>query len=343
MTYVPYNSSQNLFTNGHTGLKGRSVSIVNLTSTPQWVLDRWFAYDSGNANLATYAVAATPLPTNAWSKQVASLTWKTGADDLVFGQRFPSSDAVTLKYRTVTVSFLARANTGTIAAPYVEVYYPTAVDNWTSITSASISQQTDVTIGNTAYVKCTATLQLNFSNISNGLQIHVRFPSGTMTNNQTVYLTQFVMNEGPVAAQFSLAMSHDSNENLVTGSIFESELGYKKTIFNASEFLSLQASTAGLKFLNSSDVEFFKYDDLFNDFTFGRATAGIYTFAATTAMTLPTGTTLQRPGSPVAGQLRYNTNTSRIETWTASISDYDNVASERFATAEAIKYSIVFG
>lgn len=40
---------------------------------------------------------------------------------------------------------------------------------------------------------------------------------------------------------------------------------------------------------------------------------GLPTFSVTSAMKIPTGTTAQRPGTPVAGQLRYNTTTSVIE------------------------------
>lgn len=40
-----------------------------------------------------------------------------------------------------------------------------------------------------------------------------------------------------------------------------------------------------------------------------------HTDTATGGMFLPVGTTAQRPASPVAGQIRFNTTTSRVEVY----------------------------
>ncbi len=45
------------------------------------------------------------------------------------------------------------------------------------------------------------------------------------------------------------------------------------------------------------------------------ADSGIVTANATGALTVPSGTTAQRPATPIAGQLRYNTTTSNVEVY----------------------------
>lgn len=43
-----------------------------------------------------------------------------------------------------------------------------------------------------------------------------------------------------------------------------------------------------------------------------------YTDSATGGMLLPSGTTAQRPASPVAGQIRFNTTTGAVEVYSGS-------------------------
>jgi hypothetical protein len=338
MSYAPYKANQNLFANGDLNLKGRGTSSVSLSNSRKWVFDRWFALDTNNTNNSTYQEISSTL--DGISMKVARLSWGFGSGDIVFGQIIPSLNSTLLKNKTVTVSFLARLPAlAYINPPFLSIKCPTVKDDWTVVQEIN-NVQFDNPISGSYWAKLSATIHITNNLINNGAEISIVFPSGQLNE---VFITRLMMNEGSLAGDFSLAADQSAGETVLTGSTFDSEAGFKQTLFSSSDFLSIRASTEGLKFLNSNDVEFFKYQSSTNDFTFGRAIAGIYTFASKTAITLPTGTTGERTGSPVGGQLRYNSTTSRIETWTPSISGYDNIASERYATAEAIKYSIVFG
>lgn len=359
MTYVPYNQNQNFFANANTFLRGRTATTTTLTSSAKWILDRWLAYDEGNGNVAVYTTALTPLPTNENSSQVSSVTWKTGATHLVFGQRFYAKDARVFKNKVWTVSFLARASTGTIVAPYIEVRTPTVADNWASLNAAAVNVQTNSAINATGFVECQATFILrSITGIDNGIQIAIRFPSGTMVNNQIVYITQVVLNEGPIASEFSLAGQTQDDENIYVGAVSDTNgLGYTPLFNQSSGILKLNGGTSGFELVNTGGTTFFSYDSSSNftftgtgnftvssvgNYTFGTGVAHLYSFNSTNAILLPKGTDAERPGTPAAGHLRYNTTSSVYEVYNATIPDWDILASRRFATSEAIKYSIVF-
>ena len=77
---------------------------------------------------------------------------------------------------------------------------------------------------------------------------------------------------------------------------------------------------------------------------FGSAVSGSesnFLFKGNKSVLLPAGDTASRPGTPANGMIRYNTDNSVLEHYIGG--SWKNVASEDFATAAAIKYSIVFG
>ena len=70
-----------------------------------------------------------------------------------------------------------------------------------------------------------------------------------------------------------------------------------------------------------------------------QATSGLVNMNNVTgAMLLPNGTTAQRPASPVLGQMRYNTTTSRAEIYQGGV--WVNFAT---ASASSVSYLIAAG
>lgn len=71
--------------------------------------------------------------------------------------------------------------------------------------------------------------------------------------------------------------------------------------------------------------------------TVGKTQLDVYGGTGTGAMTVPTGTTAQRPSAPVAGDSRWNTTLNQLEVWTGVA--WQAVAS----TAYSVNYLIVAG
>jgi hypothetical protein len=77
---------------------------------------------------------------------------------------------------------------------------------------------------------------------------------------------------------------------------------------------------------------------------FGSSISGsnnYFIFKGNKSILVPAGDTASRPGTPVPGMIRYNTDTGVFEHYTSG--SWQSIASEAYATAESIKYSIVFG
>jgi hypothetical protein len=77
---------------------------------------------------------------------------------------------------------------------------------------------------------------------------------------------------------------------------------------------------------------------------FGSAVSGSesnFVFKGNKSVLVPAGDTASRPGTPANGMIRYNTDNSVLEHYIGG--SWKSVASEDFANAAAIRYSIVFG
>jgi hypothetical protein len=108
--------------------------------------------------------------------------------------RFESADSSALANRTVTVSLWAKSTTGTTALG-LEVYTPTAVDNFASLTAGPLS--TFSATPSTGWTPYSATFTVP-ATATNGLQLRIVRASGTTTTR----ITGVQLEAGAVATPF---------------------------------------------------------------------------------------------------------------------------------------------
>jgi hypothetical protein len=126
----------------------------------------------------------------------------------------------------------------------------------------------------------------------------------------------------------------DDNGNILLGwgAVVASATGYV-TLTNA---ITGNAPTIGVAGV-SSDIPLTIESEGTGDITFTPGTSGQVICNATTAIQVPAGTQAQRPGTGVAGQFRYDTDTDYLEYWDVSVGDWVLViAGAAFDTATYI-------
>jgi len=161
---VPVTAFKNRFINGLMKIDQRNNGAgqtIAIAGTVTYTVDRWFAYSSGGAALTGQRVAGTSP--NQYNYQITGAASNTGAN---FGQRIEAVNMYDLIGSSVTLSVnMANSLNTTI---YWTAYYPTATDNYTSVTQIA---------------QGTFTVNSTLSNYSATFTV----PSGATTGMQVIF------------------------------------------------------------------------------------------------------------------------------------------------------------
>jgi hypothetical protein len=159
------------------------------TSTGSYTADRWVLGSS-----STTVTRDTDVPVSPYFQYSMKMVG-TGTNSII--QKIESANSVLLAGQTITISFYAKRTSGA-GALSLNLYYPTAVDNFASVTqigsaivlsasptSSWVRYQTSVAIG---------------TNITAGLQMLI-----DNTGASTTFITGVQIEIGSIATQFSRA------------------------------------------------------------------------------------------------------------------------------------------
>ena len=240
--FIPYDNLQNIFINGNLAINQRFFSSGTLTTSPVWNFDRWFAY--GGTGGSTIALSSD-VPTNNWSPNSLLLTWKTGETDIFIGQRISQDRAINLNNRMITVSFMVK-NGGSAFAPVLIINQANANGNFTTKTQITTKNFTSAPGSASGFTRISATAFIsNVSNLNYGIEILVKIPNGSLTNNQIFKITQGMCHFGAIPVDFTLSGKVGSIEKFITGlpnDISSTGFGYQEMVYDGQIPLKLSAS-----------------------------------------------------------------------------------------------------
>lgn len=150
--------------------------------------DRWFVAGSATTSLSR----STDVPTG---YQYSLST--TGTTSQAIGQRIESVNTQDLVGQSVTISFWLKQTTGAGAgAVGVSIYFPTVVDNYTTITQ--IGSTTNLTT-TSSWAQYSVTFTSMPAGVANGLEM---FALSTSSSSTTFLITGVQLEVGSVATPF---------------------------------------------------------------------------------------------------------------------------------------------
>ena len=200
---------KNLLINGDLNVNQRAFSAAVMSTSVQWVADRFFTKRSAGTSGGTASLESTGGPTGIPKYGRFIRTISTSATDTYyFGQTVETLNATQLQGQTVTFSFYARKGAGYTAtsdALQVRVYTGTGTDE-TGIGSAYTGTATPIS-GNatltTSWQRFSFTAAI--SSTATQLQALVQYvPVGTSGGSDYFDATGFQLEVGSVATPFAL-------------------------------------------------------------------------------------------------------------------------------------------
>jgi len=162
--------------------------------------DRWLLTSTGFSTVSaamSQAGSAGSVASNSGYVQQYFVT-TTGSGTLSIQQRIESYNSADLNSNSVTISLSLYQDTGSTLSPTINLYKPTAQDNWASstfINGVAVSLPTGV---RTTF---TYTVALGASDASNGLGLVVNFPIGAVTNKY-IQIGDVQLEAGTTATNF---------------------------------------------------------------------------------------------------------------------------------------------
>jgi hypothetical protein len=174
------NGSMDVWQRGATGLG---------TSTGSYTADRWVLGSS-----STTVTRDTDVPTSPYFSYSLKMV---GASDNSIIQKIESANSTLLAGQTVTFSFYAKRTSGAGALD-VRFYYPSATDNFASVTQIGSTVVVSAS-PSSSWTRYSVTAAIG-TNITTGLQILIN-----NTGAATTFITGVQLELGSVATQFSRA------------------------------------------------------------------------------------------------------------------------------------------
>jgi hypothetical protein len=201
---------KNLLINGDLNVNQRAVSSLTLSTSTQWLADRFFSKRSGSGGFVISSLSATGGPTGIPAYgQMLRASSTTATDTIYLGQTVETLNAKQLQGQTVTFSFYARKGagyTGASDALQVRVYTGTGTDE-TGLGSAYTGTATPISSNatlTTSWQRFSFTAAI--SSTATQLQAVVQYvPVGTAPGNDYFHATGFQLEVGSVATPFALA------------------------------------------------------------------------------------------------------------------------------------------
>ena len=159
------------------------------TSTGTYTADRWVLGSS-----STTVTRDTDVPVSPYFQYSMKMVG-TGTNSMI--QKVESANSVLLAGQTITISFYAKRTSGT-GALNLNLYYPTAVDNFTSVTQIG-SAITMSASPSSSWVRYQTSVAIG-TNITAGLMMLI-----DNTGASTTFITGVQIEIGSIATQFTRA------------------------------------------------------------------------------------------------------------------------------------------
>jgi hypothetical protein len=167
--------------------RGTSFTVSNGT----YLMDRW--YNTGNASLTV--TRDTDVPTTPYFNYSAKLVG-TGTQSI--SQRIESAESTKLTGQVVTISLYAKKTSGTGALD-INIYYPSATDNFASVTQIGSALQMSANPGS-SWARYSVTTSALPADVQKGLLVLIN-----NTNTHTIFVTGVQIDVGSVALPFRRA------------------------------------------------------------------------------------------------------------------------------------------
>ena len=184
----PLIAGKNFIINGGMDFWQRGTSFT--VSNNAYLMDRW--YNTGDTNLTV--TRDTDVPTDPYFQYSAKLVG-TGTQSIT--QKIESANSQFMAGKVVTISLYAKKTSGT-GALNINIYYPSAKDNFASLTQIGSALQLSSNPGS-SWAKYSVTVTMP-SNIINGLAVLI-----DNVNSHTIFVTGVQVELGSTATPFSRA------------------------------------------------------------------------------------------------------------------------------------------
>lgn len=188
----PMTAGKNAIINGGFDIWQRGTASQTPNNGNQMNVDRWIYYGDNGGSVLTQD---TDVPTNPYF-QYSLKSVIASTNSFSIGQKIEAANAIALAGQTITFSFWAKTTSGS-ATLYANAYYPSAKDNFASLTLIASNTMTTPTSTWTRY-STTFTLP---SNVQNGLMILI----GRGATANTSFYTGIQLELGSSATPFSRA------------------------------------------------------------------------------------------------------------------------------------------
>lgn len=185
-------AGKNAIINGGFDIWQRGTASQTPNNGNQMNVDRWIYYGDNGGSVLTQD---TDVPTNPYF-QYSLKSVIASTNSFSIGQKIEAANAIALAGQTITFSFWAKTTSGS-ATLYANAYYPSAKDNFASLTLIASNTMTTPTSTWTRY-STTFTLP---SNVQNGLMILI----GRGATANTSFYTGIQLELGSSATPFSRA------------------------------------------------------------------------------------------------------------------------------------------
>ena len=167
--------------------RGTSFTVANGV----YLMDRW--YNTGNTSLTV--TRDTDVPTSPYFNYSAKLVG-TGTQSI--SQRIESAESTKLAGQIVTISLYAKKTSGT-GALSVNLYYPSATDNFASVTQIGSALQMSAN-PSSSWTRYSVTTSALPADVQKGLLVLL-----DNTNTHTIFITGVQIDVGSVALPFRRA------------------------------------------------------------------------------------------------------------------------------------------
>ncbi len=194
-------ATPNMFDNGTLEIWQKSTDNTGVTTTATYVADRWLV-KTGSGTLAHVSRATTNQRSYGIAKNLMKLDGASGVTWVTIGQRLRAAYSSFMQ-RTMTVAAWIYCNNLTAAATTVYLYAdtPNASDTFTSVVTRNNSGEGEAfaqSVPCATWTKVYANLDVvNYTNITNGLQIRFFVPDGALdAASKYVCITEMKLEEG---------------------------------------------------------------------------------------------------------------------------------------------------
>ena len=193
---------RNVLINGAFDIWQRGTSFSTTAGTRTFIADRWYVVPSGGSLAGVSRNTTNPGAFGTYSAYSLVLIGNTNVTTCLLGQRIEAANMPSLR-RTVTFSARILNFTGASFNPSLILSTPNAEDNFSSVTAQSTNALGTAASNSWTTVTWTGDIS-GYTNITNGLQVEIQIPSGSLdSNSKFLAITEVQLEKGSVATPFA--------------------------------------------------------------------------------------------------------------------------------------------